>query len=347
MGSIFTPTGMPKGYDQIDPRKDALTKALGGGNDLQTIADNSTEPIVRSVGGQTYLFEHGSYRQLAPNEVNDAVNYASSARGGRPGSAGYETQQPFGEGFYNSEGDYTAIGRPISAADRAANPFTGPVAATSPQPGARQQAAAGEVSGDYNYANPYSPSGGITGGVDLGSVASGLPSDARGPTTGIPNLAQKVATPLSATTSTAHGGVLPGWDATKWDDPTHNSVKYVAGRIFSNHAATNAGLDEAWPEILAAFPNASRIGSDKIDFGDGNGPIDVMISSGTGGTGWAWMPAGGGSAASTAGAGGAAAGAGTSSASSSLLPNLQDPTFAQQLLQMVMQALATNSALRR
>jgi hypothetical protein len=337
--NIFTPTGMPKGMDQIDPRKQALTKALGGSTNLQTIADETTSPVVRSVGGQTYLFENRSYRLLQPSEINGAVNYASSARG----TVDPSREMPLGEGFYNAKGDYVAIGRPTDPTQAAANPYTGAVATGIGQGlSARDQAAAGEVSGDYR--NPYTETGGISGGIG-GTSPSDIAKTVQAATT-----AAALGSPGGAATTAASAtGAMPsymrGFDATKWADASHTSIKYTAGRILGQFPPTDEGWAQATTAIRAAFPNAQIIGNDKIDFGDGFGPIDVRHAADAGGDGWQWEPTSGAGAAASGGT--STAPAASSSTASTLLPNLQDPNFAQQLLQMVMQALATNSALKR
>ncbi len=74
--------------------------------------------------------------------------------------------------------------------------------------------------------------------------------------------------------------VLVGWNPDKWNDPNHNTTKYKVGRIFGQYGQqygnNNQALAAAWPEIQKLFPNAKFDGKDKIDFGDGYGPIDVM-----------------------------------------------------------------------
>ncbi len=115
-------------------------------------------------------------------------------------------------------------------------------------------------------------------------------------------------TPGATTSTTSHA--LAGWDEGKWNDPTHNSPKYVVGRILAKYPPTTAGLQQAWNEIHAAFPSATFDGKDSISGIPGtNGAVDVLAGASQGGTGWWWGDQG---AAGTDGGGGAAGGAGGS-----------------------------------
>jgi hypothetical protein len=104
------------------------------------------------------------------------------------------------------------------------------------------------------------------------------------------------STPAPATQSAQYA--MPGWDQTKWANPEHNTIKYQAGRIFSQFDP-NAIRQNPAPRLAAlkaAGINATMVGDDKIDFGDGYGPIDVITRGGQ----WAWQPGGGGAPAPTA-----------------------------------------------
>jgi hypothetical protein len=93
---------------------------------------------------------------------------------------------------------------------------------------------------------------------------------------------------------------MPGWEQSKWANPEHNTVKYQAGRIFSQFDP-NAIRQNPAPllaALKAAGINATLVGDDKLDFGDGYGPIDVITSGGQ----WAWQPGGGGDTGAVQGA---------------------------------------------
>ncbi len=99
--------------------------------------------------------------------------------------------------------------------------------------------------------------------------------------------AAEVYTGPQATTNSA---ALPGWDQQKWDSD-HNSVKYQFGRMAAgipqgDRAAMSAQIPGLVSQLQAQNPNVKMVGDDKIDFGDGFGPIDVLTGQGT----WAWTP---------------------------------------------------------
>src|SRR5262245_54256604 len=90
-----------------------------------------------------------------------------------------------------------------------------------------------------------------------------------------------------------------GWDLGKLNNLNHNTVKYQAGRLFQmlsgggqNTANDFRGrLQEVADEYNRRYGgNAQAVGDDKIDFGDGAGPVDVITSWGD----WWWGNEGGG-----------------------------------------------------
>lgn len=82
--------------------------------------------------------------------------------------------------------------------------------------------------------------------------------------------------------------VPPGWDATKWNDPNHKTPKYVVGRILAKYPPTTAGLQQAIPELQAAFPGLTFNGKDKVNV-PGLGEIDVLQGASSGGVAWQWI----------------------------------------------------------
>lgn len=81
-------------------------------------------------------------------------------------------------------------------------------------------------------------------------------------------------------------GAQDGFDWGKLNDPTKQTIKYRAARVFNNF---NAGEYRRDPSaVLAALRSAgltaTQVGDDKIDFQDGFGPVDVV----TGGGRWWW-----------------------------------------------------------
>ena len=75
-----------------------------------------------------------------------------------------------------------------------------------------------------------------------------------------------------------------GFETSKLADPNKSDAKYTpAAKTFSQALGsglqvTRGNMDAVAnnPVIKAAFPNAKAVGDDKVDFGDGNGPIDLL-----------------------------------------------------------------------
>jgi hypothetical protein len=97
-------------------------------------------------------------------------------------------------------------------------------------------------------------------------------------------------------------GKLEGYDHNKLNDPSHNTPKYVVGRILQNYPNTPEGLRAALPEIQRHFPEARIVSGGKgdvLDFGSHTDPegrplgrIDVIRAAGgpNNGEGWQWLP---------------------------------------------------------
>jgi hypothetical protein len=80
----------------------------------------------------------------------------------------------------------------------------------------------------------------------------------------------------------------PGWDAGKWANLTHQTPKYVVGRILAKYPPTPDGLTQALPEVQQAIPGTTRVGDDKLQIPD-VGIVDVGLSFSIGGNvGWWW-----------------------------------------------------------
>ena len=89
--------------------------------------------------------------------------------------------------------------------------------------------------------------------------------------------------------------VLPGWDGCKWNDPAHQTPKYMVGRIVAAFPHTPNGLKLAAIPIAKLFPGTkiTKDGSDKIDI-PCVGVIDMVVDSGgperpNSGASWAWQ----------------------------------------------------------
>lgn len=85
---------------------------------------------------------------------------------------------------------------------------------------------------------------------------------------------------------------LSGFNYDKLSDPNHNSIKYVAGRVFEQYAPTPDNISKVVSDLNAKGIPAQQTGPGDIDFGDGNGPIDVLQNAHAGGGAWWWNPRG-------------------------------------------------------
>lgn len=89
-------------------------------------------------------------------------------------------------------------------------------------------------------------------------------------------------------------GMLAGFDHVKIDNPDIRDAmtsKYQASRIFQNFKPMPDSLPAVVEELRAQGINAMQTDMDKIDFGDGYGPIDVIQGARPGGgVAWQWLP---------------------------------------------------------
>jgi hypothetical protein len=86
---------------------------------------------------------------------------------------------------------------------------------------------------------------------------------------------------------------MPGFDYVKLNTPSHATPKYVFARATQDvnlawdRASRSTGLQQIVDNVKQnGYPNAKVTGKDTIDFGDGNGDIDVLTSDGA----WWWGP---------------------------------------------------------
>jgi hypothetical protein len=131
-----------------------------------------------------------------------------------------------------------------------------------------------------------------------GSAVSGGSTTAPGTTTAVttPALLSNGVSTSSSRLNDPLPACPAGWNAEKWANPDHTSVKYVAGRIMARYSPGDWVNEATREQILADFraaglkPTAS--GKDKCDFNDGAGAIDIVQSASTGGKAWQWLPVG-------------------------------------------------------
>ena len=94
----------------------------------------------------------------------------------------------------------------------------------------------------------------------------------------------------------AYRSRLAGFDFAKLDNPTMpggGTSKYHAARIFQDYPPMPESLPAVVDRLRAQGINATQTDFDKIDFGDGYGPIDVIQGAYPGGgVAWQWLPVG-------------------------------------------------------
>lgn len=124
---------------------------------------------------------------------------------------------------------------------------------------------------------------GLISNLHTNAINGGRAQPAAATTTPPPTSTTPSGTPASTEGVAPHAP--PGWDEAKWNDPNHNTPKYVVGRILSKYQASPEGLRQALPEIEALFPGSKITGGrgDKIDIA-GVGLTDVLRSDNT----WQW-----------------------------------------------------------
>lgn len=119
--------------------------------------------------------------------------------------------------------------------------------------------------------------------------------------TNTPAAGAAATTPLG---SGAYRSMLAGFDATKIDHPAMpgaGTSKYRAARVFQDYPPSRDSLPSVIARLQAQGIDARQTDHDKIDFGDGCGPVDVIAGSRPGGgDAWQWHPVGGGSLAASA-----------------------------------------------
>jgi hypothetical protein len=168
-----------------------------------------------------------------------------------------------------------------------------------------------------------------------------------------------------ATTPGTYNPSLKGFDANKFNDPTHQTTKYQFARIASKYPATQAGFAQlaADPELATlgfkadTKGNITAIDDRNSQYGVKAGEtIDVMQGYQRGGEGWAWMPDSPGGAVGNPNAQGASANSNawspdlingllSDSIQGKINPSAND-SYSKQLIAQLMQQLALGGALR-
>jgi hypothetical protein len=80
-------------------------------------------------------------------------------------------------------------------------------------------------------------------------------------------------------------GAMPGWDSKKWNDPNHQTPKYVVGRLLQDIPPRTQNMAMAVARIAAAYPGARQIGPGDVSI-PGVGTVDILQAAGAGGKAW-------------------------------------------------------------
>jgi hypothetical protein len=165
--------------------------------------------------------------------------------------------------------------------------------------GQQRRAATDSDTFDASQRSANTGYGGTAGNAGGGEVRSGTDSLPVTDTNPIATASQPAAgdggIPAWATSASAHlnspvaGGqnVLLGFDTGKLNDPNYHSNKYSnAAKTYFQGLENNVGISRGGLGNMVTFAqqngfkNAKAVGDDKIDFGDGQGPVDVIGSNG-------------------------------------------------------------------
>ena len=103
------------------------------------------------------------------------------------------------------------------------------------------------------------------------------------------------ANPVNRASAPSGYQAMIGFDFAKLNNPDHTTPKYVFARATQDIAfgfdrpSRSAGLQQIADYAKThGYPDATVIGDDTMNFGDGNGEIDVLTGDGQ----WWWGPKG-------------------------------------------------------
>ena len=129
-------------------------------------------------------------------------------------------------------------------------------------------------------------------GSEFQSFLQNLVGKVGGGTQGLGSEAAAIA-PRSLTAEARSYQPMLGFDYVKLNTPSHTTPKYVFARATQDvplawdRASRSSGLQQIVDTVKQnGYPDAKVTGKDTIDFGDGNGDIDVLTSDGA----WWWGP---------------------------------------------------------
>ena len=160
-------------------------------------------------------------------------------------------------------------------------------------------ARAGGASPLTGLPRPMIPGGGVAGGANLplpGTVGSAaLPATATPAASTLPANIDTDNYARPQYTVASRGPAPPGYNQEKWNDPSHQTPKYVVGRILQQFAPRTENVDAAVAEIAKAYPGAVRVGSGDVKI-PGVGIMDILVGADVGGKRWHSGGSGGGGA---------------------------------------------------
>lgn len=85
-------------------------------------------------------------------------------------------------------------------------------------------------------------------------------------------------------------GLTTGFNRERIGNPDDRNEKYIFARATAGLEPSEATLDEVVRRLQAQGINAKRVGMDQIDFGTGEGPVDVLRNKGDATRAWQWLP---------------------------------------------------------
>jgi len=203
---------------------------------------------IEGIASSPEAYQNYQRQQQGGNQAQSGQPGRGVLPGEQPGG-----QQPMQDGGYRSQGD-----RASDAVAQAYQQYLG----RNPSPG--------EVAGWRNNPNA------------VAEIAGSAEARKRGPAQVDPRSWNTDGyTPPGYIAQRPSSAPPAGWEAGKWNDPSHQTPKYVIGRILSQYQPSVQGAAQAAQELARAYPGAQFNGKDKVMI-PGVGVIDVLQNSGSG-----------------------------------------------------------------
>jgi len=253
-----------------------------------------------------------AFSDFRVEDAADAIAKAYQEYLGRPASDDEIESQLVGQGWNPTGGDRWV-------GEKGLNFVLGQI---KNSPEAQQRATRGAVMEQLaGSAGAGAPVAGIPGNErptqGAGMVAGAAPA-AAATTPGSWNT-DGYATP-QVTAQNFRGQAPPGWDQTKWNDPNHQTPKYVWGRLTQDDNPNDVD------QLLAAYPGSTFNGKDKVTI-PGVGTIDIYRGASAGLNEPQWLAEDGGGAQPAQGSGGSAQGAGVDTSAAAQTPTVDAGTL--------------------